>query len=267
MITPNNKLNIFQVFVFDRSLPKFKKERTEAPRLQMSVGGVYSFAPEEGLTENIDWNRKQRQPSFWIKVFRFICFWRIWKNRPSITVQEFFTHIKGEVEGLSLVRERAAGYEKVLKEAHNTGQTALKEKLTQQLHAVRGEAHLFDLDLKKFITADTLIKFVKQSPKGLRLDWLPNFTRRIPKDCIERKKKCDDRFVFDNYVILHYDPKGKSYRETKAEAEARRDPILFGVMEGRERLYFIGDWIDEECDLTLEDIATALGTEAIEKIE
>ncbi len=40
-------------------------------------------------------------------------------------------------------------------------------------------------------------------------------------------------------------------------------PILFGVIKGRRRLYFVGDWVDEFCDLTFDQIADALGKDNI----
>lgn len=67
--------------------------------------------------------------------------------------------------------------------------------------------------------------------------------------------------------MLHYDPEKKSYLETQAEKAAKRDPILFGVMKGRRILYYVGDWIDEVCDLTLDQIADLLGSHVVENIE
>lgn len=32
--------------------------------------------------------------------------------------------------------------------------------------------------------------------------------------------------------------------------EAERDPILFGIIKNSNRLYYIGDWITPEDDLT-----------------
>ena len=38
------------------------------------------------------------------------------------------------------------------------------------------------------------------------------------------------------------------------EMKKRKDPILFGVIAGSNKLYFIGDWIDEYCDLRFDDV-------------
>lgn len=77
-------------------------------------------------------------------------------------------------------------------------------------------------------------------------------------DIIRKKTDIDKYEIFDNYVILHYDfdnngtdlPSDKK----KEEVEKRKDPILFGIIAGSNKLYFIGDWIDEYCDLRFDDV-------------
>lgn len=43
--------------------------------------------------------------------------------------------------------------------------------------------------------------------------------------------------------------------------------ILFGLIEGRRRLYVVGDWVDEICDLTMDQIADSIGNDAIGEIK
>ena len=95
----------------------------------------------------------------------------------------------------------------------------------------------------------------------MNLCYLKNFTRPIPQEVIDKIKEVNDYEVFNNYVILHYDPKNVNQKETKKEEYNRKkDPILFGVISGSRKLYYITDWIDEVCDLTLEAFVDALGT-------
>ena len=144
-----------------------------------------------------------------------------------------------------------------------SGQTALVEKLQGGLDAFRGESQLVAVGLTRYVEEQDLVRFYKQSDRGLRLDWVRNFTRIIPDAVLETKLRCDELKVFDNYVVLHYDPEAKSFAETEAERAKRRDPILFGVIRGSTALYFVGDWIDELCDLTLHQIADARGAGAV----
>jgi len=99
---------------------------------------------------------------------------------------------------------------------------------------------------------------------------LPKFRAKVrmdanymPDEVSARKVRADEIDIFDNYVVLHYDPQAKSWAETQEEKNRRKDPILFDLMEGRRRLYFVGDWKDEFCDLTLDQVADAIGKDAV----
>jgi hypothetical protein len=100
----------------------------------------------------------------------------------------------------------------------------------------------------------------------LKLTWIKNYARMIPEDVIEAKKKFDGSELFDNYVILHFDKFDNSTQMTKAEVEKAKDPILFGVLKGTRNLYYIGDWIDEYCDLTLDKFLSTLEMEEARKL-
>ncbi len=50
---------------------------------------------------------------------------------------------------------------------------------------------------------------------------------------------------------------GKAFIKTAADAIREKDPILFGITDRHpDRLYFIADWVDEFCDLTLSQLLT-----------
>lgn len=63
--------------------------------------------------------------------------------------------------------------------------------------------------------------------------------------------------------------------EEEKRREIEKDPILFGVIyphteeeraligDAYERLYFIDDWIDEYCDLTLESLTRDYGVQKL----
>ena len=75
----------------------------------------------------------------------------------------------------------------------------------------------------------------------------------IPDDLVETITKTKD--LFDEFYVVFTDYTGKE--ERKVEKERRdKDPILFGVFKNSvnvsDRFYFLGDWVDEYCDLTLD---------------
>ena len=153
--------------------------------------------------------------------------------------------------------------------AESTGQVALKEKLFGQLVINKYESILYANGYDKLITEDVMVKLTKKAPKALSLTYIANYTRTIPLDIIKKKLELDTLEIFDNYVILHYDPNGKSYAQTveerRKEVEKAKDPILFGVIAGSDKLYYIGDWEDEYCNLRLENVVDIVGQEEVTK--
>ena len=111
------------------------------------------------------------------------------------------------------------------------------------------------------IDEQTIVDFIKKCEKGLSLDYIKNFARPIPQEVVNKISKLNELEIFDNYVVLHYDPEELSYKETEYERAKRKDPIIFGLIAGSKKLYYVTDWIDEYCDLTLEKFVDTLGIE------
>lgn len=187
----------------------------------------------------------------------------IQKTMPEMSVEEFFKSVKYSAEELTIVEERLKTYEDALSHLKNSGQLALYELMCQEMEIHKAETQLYAIGHKKIITETNIVEFAGKSDKKLKIDWVQNFTRLIPKKIIDVKVKMDSLHIFDNYVVLHYDPDGKGSELTQQEKAAKKDPILFGVMAGSTRLYFIGDWIDEYCDLTFDKLVDQLGSDAI----
>lgn len=289
MFDSNGHLLIFERFETDWNLPKHKRamekeEDSENSMMKSSSPGRIRISPFPSFS--VVMNEDREDDNFTVKMATPSSskggFWRRLKehfqSKPkspgdwggvvlepesTLSIQRFFQSVKNSAEELKLVIDRANSYEKALKKAQSAGQTALFEQLAKGLVAVRAESQLLAIGLGKYVEEAKIVEFAKQAKKGLRLDWVANYTGIIPDELVTKKLAADERFVFDNYVVLHYDPGLKSWAETEAEKKKRQDPILFGVMEGRRRLYFIGDWVNELCDLTLDQIADALGKGSI----
>lgn len=306
MITTDDKLTIFENFAVDRSLPKYKKlaklekdrrNKYQQQSKQQHIDEVldpqtYQIMQEEN-SENEDddmympvrassvifsgngeikvntgplWKQESEKTS-WLSKLAF------WKSKPKpepgpiMSIEEFFTAIRGPAtQELTIIKERAAGYERAMQNAKQMGQHALYEQLAGGLNAYRMETFLVSIGLIKYVKEEDIVRFYKQSKRGLRLDWVHNFARAIPESVTTKKTQADEMDIFDNYVVLHYDPKAKAFAETEADKQRRKDPILFGVMQNRRVLYFVGDWVDEVCDLTLDQLAEHLGRDAIHTI-
>ena len=83
-----------------------------------------------------------------------------------------------------------------------------------------------------------------------------NYTHTIPEDSADKINHAKE--IFDKVYILHTDFSGKDRKETD-EVRKEKDPIAFGTLisevAGRKvqnpHYYYITDWEDEYCDLTL----------------
>ena len=190
------------------------------------------------------------------------------KIANKFDVVKFFYDVKLSAEDeATKYRDRLAEYVNCIGIAEKSGQIALKEKLFNNLVINKYETILFSKGLVKAVTEETIVKLAKDSPKALALDYIQNYIRNIPISVIKKKLEIDQLEIFDNYVILHYDPNGVSYAQTNKEKEEKkkRDPIMFGVIEGSTKLYYIDSWEDEYCDLTWDKMVDIIGKETIEK--
>ena len=155
--------------------------------------------------------------------------------------------------------ERLGEYMSILQKSISMRQGAQTEILVSKLIIHVYESILAVSGFNHYITFEDLINLQMRCKKTLDLDYIKNFTRIIPDDAAEKKVIADQLQVFDNYVVLHYNPDGKSFKLTKKEEEIKKDPVLFGVIYGSDKLYYISDWIDEFCDLTFEQVVEKLG--------
>ena len=184
----------------------------------------------------------------------------------EMNIFDFFDNVKMiSKENINTYIDRIKPYCIALKQAQDMGQQALADKLTAEIFNNKFESILYANNFLFKITEEQLVDFVKKTEKGVQLCYIKNFIRPIPQEVIDKKKQADELLVFDNYCVLFYDPEQKSYKQTEAEKEAERkkkaDPILFGMINGSTNLYYITDWIDEYCDLTLDEFIKVSGLE------
>lgn len=173
---------------------------------------------------------------------------------------KFFSLVKAtSKESAFTYRNRVSNYLRALHNAVDMGQTALQEELLKGLITNKYESALFAEGYYYVIDEATIVDFIKKCEKGLSLDYIKNFSRPIPQEVVNKISKLNELEIFDNYVVLHYDPAKTAYKETEYERAKRKDPIIFGLIAGSKKLYYVTDWIDEYCDLTLEKFVDTLG--------
>ena len=269
MLTIDKKnLEIFagNGITIDVSLPKYKNI------LDNSNNNFFSFV--DNPNRNIHLNNANEKKTLFGKVKSYIKKlihdYKEDKNK-TLDVIDFFSNVKA-VSDLNKDKyiQRLKDYLKAISNAEKSGQYALKEKLIEEMIINKYESVLYANSLYKCITEKQMVEFAKKSKRNVELTYIKNYVRLIPGDIIALKNDIDRMEIFDNYVILHYDPNHENVKMTKKdkEEEERRmkDPILFGVINGSRKLYFIADWIDEgvDDDLKFKDIIDTLGESNVE---
>lgn len=226
-----------------------------------------------GLSTNV--SNFEAKKTFWTKLKELFGSKKANGDIDKLRLKEFdvikfFSDVHGFVESETASKyiDRITEYIEYIGYVEMTGQTALKERLIKNLIINKLESILYANGFYKAIDEEVIVKFAHEAPKALCLDYIRNFTRNIPVNVIKKKIEADKLEVFDNYCVLHYDPEDNGTEMTDEEREKevrkRKDPILFGLINGSNKLYYIGDWVDEYCDLTLDKIVETLGKEMVE---
>ena len=177
----------------------------------------------------------------------------------ALSVIDFFENIKLIGKGSAeTYKNRVTKYLNAMHTADITGQEALKEKLVREMFVNKYEAELYANNLYYVVSEKQVLDFASKTEKGVDLIYLKNFARPLPDKVVEKLVEVDTLEVFDNYAVLTYDPQKKDKIETEADRAKRKDPILFGLISGSDKLYYVTDWVDEYCDLTLAQFVDTL---------
>ena len=183
----------------------------------------------------------------------------------DISPTTYFNYVKDmrkniEDENLQTVADNCL---ELLKKTKITGQTKIAEKIFNEYSLIIRELKAASFGFDTIVYKSDIEKFItKISNHPVKLIELKNYPREVADDVLDKLMLAKDNELFDEYYIVFTDYTGE---ETKKIAKERRDkdPILFGAFKTpdnnnipEERFFYIGDWIDEYCDLTLEEMLT-----------
>ena len=186
-------------------------------------------------------------------------------DKETISPSVYFNHVKGlkqkiDNDQYDLIIDDAL---KKLKKTELTGQTEMAKRIAHQVHLAMRELDVASKGFDIFVNRKDIEKYITQvDSKCIKIIELSKYTRDIPDEIIEKLVTAKE--LFDEIYIIFTDYTSK---ETKKIAKERRDkdPILFGAFHDPEgekdrriyvedRLFFIADWTDDTCDLTLEEM-------------
>lgn len=250
-------LEIFENFVTE---PKPKKEGDGGYSASFGISGTSGVAINRAVIRaGAAFDGITIVKPLSVKINKFVS--RIKKKlfKKTEDPSGLFAAIKETISSNKLLTDHLeSAVQLVIEEAHENGQVALVEKFNEHKERIDKEMALMKGGFAVYIEEKDLVDLVFKEDI-LSLDWIKNFIRLIPPKVMHELRKARALGVFDNYVVLHYDPDYNGAALTAQEEEARKDPILFGVMSCSRRLYYIGDWVDEYCSLTMDKLVEAIG--------
>jgi signal recognition particle subunit SEC65 len=184
-------------------------------------------------------------------------------NPDAMEPHEYFKILKTKKqdayeEALQTQLNAVASY--IIK-AKELGQKSLLEKLSFTYEVIIKEQKLLAHGVKTFVYQKDVKAYLDKAD-NLRIIELSRYPRFIPVENMEAIKKVQDLGIFEDFCIVFTDYSEDDYKTEaeKAKVARNRDPIVFGHFQHKEtgikhdRLYFITDWEDEECDLTFPDL-------------
>ena len=181
------------------------------------------------------------------------------KNKEKeITPSQYFDYLKGakNVITTEALKKSYDTFIKLAEKYQKLGQVESLKKLCFLADTLVKEEKLIELGINTFVYKDTIEDYIENvADKTVKIVELSRYMREIPDELVDTIEKSKE--LFDEFYVVFTDYTGKE--ERKVEKERRdKDPILFGVFKNQtnvaDRFYFLGDWVDEYCDLTLDKL-------------
>lgn len=187
-------------------------------------------------------------------------------SEDEITPSIYFDHVKGlknkvDNEEQQLVIDNAL---KMINKCKLTKQTTMAKELSHQVDLALRELNAARRGFDIFIYRKDIESYIdKVEGKAIKLIELERYTREIPDDVIDKITLANE--IFDRLYICFTDYTDKHAKKV-AKERREKDPILFGAFLDKEdektenkvyvedRLFFIADWTENNCELTLEEM-------------
>ena len=184
------------------------------------------------------------------------------EDKKEYTPAEYFEMVKGKIhdespDNIKLLFNTAM---KQLKRYMITGQKAAAKELYAKCLYLEKEMSILDKGITKYVFRNDVDHFIDDvADRCVCVVEMSEYERMIPDDIVDIVADTTD--IFDTFFVVFTDYTGE--KRSKVERDKReKDPILFGalLLDGRvgPKLYYIGDWVDDFCDLTLDKMITEL---------
>ena len=182
------------------------------------------------------------------------------QKEKEITAKEYFDILKQKKESIN-DEKLTAFYEQCLKLVSKykiTNQKLVLKRIMFYIDCIERERAIINAGFGIYINREDVMEYIDNvARKVVKIIELERFERDIPDDVVAKIEKCRD--LFDKLYVIYTDYTGKDEKKTEKH-KREKDPILIGVLCDtsqriiNNRLYFIADWVDEYCDLTLDSM-------------
>lgn len=174
------------------------------------------------------------------------------RTTKQISAKLYFSYVKSKMGKVEKERfkKKAQKLQTLIKQAQDINQVGLAEQLGKRLQVIVAEMEMSVYGIDKWVDQSVIYKF-KELVKDRTIDFvhLNNFPRTVPSAIRGKITKLQKAGIFDEFWVLFNNPK-KEVAKTLAQ---EKDPIVFGRLVSMPgRYYFVADWVDEYCDLTLD---------------
>lgn len=178
------------------------------------------------------------------------------------TPSEYFSKVKNSLSVMDKIRLRQylATINKLKNKAEKIGQKMMARRLEFKERAIKCEIILNEKGYNKYVRSEDVLNYMDNvKGRNVKLCDYKDYLREIPDEAVKIIEESKD--YFDDFVILFTDYSTdtdilENVNEQRKKVD--KDPILWGIFydeafnEAVDRFYFLYDWEDEFCDLTLD---------------
>lgn len=198
-----------------------------------------------------------------------------WANDKSmqdavILANEYFNGVKSKKEQITAeaIKKELDYLPQQIEELTSIGQTGLANKLKHDVVNITKERILLNNGFDTYVHRRDVLQYIRLvKDKKVHIVELALFPRVIPNEPREILKKAQSLKLFSDFWVLYVDYSDDNTSvmtdKQKEERKKNRDPIIFGTFDKPEnaeldKMFFICDWEDEYCDLTLDKMVKEL---------
>lgn len=201
------------------------------------------------------------------------------EDNKELSATQYFNYLKERKQTIT-DKELVALYDSYLSLVEKysvTGQKRIIEKLRFLVDNIEKERMVVALGINSYVYRDDIENYIDNIAKDVvKIIELENYPRDIPDNIVQIISSTKE--IFDKMYVVFTDYTGNIERAVAKERK-EKDPMLFGTFQHprdderrnsgiilNDRFYFLGDWEDEYCDLTMDKFLQAVGKEKLQKI-